>query len=57
MVRIASDSDEATIKVRLVSKKSGKVYKKVSKTIATNRTVKVMRLPGKARTARVALAG
>ena len=57
MVRIASDRDEETIKVRLVSKKSGKVYKKVSKTIATNRTVKVMRLPGKARTARVALAG
>ena len=55
MVRVTSDKDSATLSVRLVAKKTGKVYKKVSKSIATNRTVKVMKLPKRARTARVAL--
>jgi hypothetical protein len=55
MVRVTSDKDTATLSVRLVAKRSGKVYKKVSKSIATNRTVKVMKLPKRARTARVAL--
>ena len=50
MVRVTSDKDSATLSVRLVAKKTGKVYKKVSKSIATNRTVKVMKLPKRART-------
>ncbi|MET0684759.1 MAG: hypothetical protein ABW060_05555 [Solirubrobacteraceae bacterium] len=55
MVRVTSDKDSATLSVRLVAKKTGKVYKKVSKSIATNSTVKVMKIPKRARTARVAL--
>ena len=55
MVRVTSDKDSATLSVRLVAKKTGKVYKKVLTSIATNRTVKVMKLPKRARTARVAL--